>query len=403
MMKSGENIFLTGAAGSGKTYVLNEFILGAKKRELEVAVTASTGIAATHMQGMTIHSWSGIGIKQALPETELKRMQNNPALVQRYKRTDVLIIDEVSMISAELLDLIDKAARYLRENDWPFGGMQVILCGDFFQLPPVSRERQARFAFDAQSWQQAGLHICYLEKNYRQSDTTLEAILSAMRRNTVSQHMIDRLLECQETSVDDLYRPTKLFTHNVDVDKMNLMHLEDLETEERSYAMTSKGEKSWVQSIKKGCLAPEELRVRIGAVVMFVKNNFAQGYVNGTIGEVVDFGDDNFPIVQLATGKEVTVYPESWALQDGETILGEIAQVPLRLAWAMTVHKSQGMSLDAAEIDLRKCFLPGMGYVALSRVRSLDGLALRGMNKMAFAVNERVLAFDRQISQDANL
>lgn len=397
IMMKGENIFLTGAAGSGKTYVLNQFIKWAKGEEKEVAVTASTGIAATHMSGMTIHSWSGIGIKDTLHQSDLEKMQKNTQLRLRYLRTNVLIIDEVSMISAELLDLIDQAARFIRKSEWSFGGMQVILCGDFFQLPPISRDKEVRFAFESKSWQAAEPYVCYLEENHRQSDNALLNLLTAMRENRVTSDQREMLRERSDILLDDTYRPTKLFTHNADVDYMNQKHLDEMDGKPSSFHMETTGKKKFIEAIKRGCLAPEELQMKVGAVVMFVKNNFAQKYVNGTIGEIVDITKGGYPVVQTRDGREIMVKPESWAIKDGDDILGEVVQIPLRLAWAITIHKSQGMSLDAAEMDLRKCFLPGMGYVALSRVRSLDGLSLAGFNEMALAVDPKILAFDQRI------
>lgn len=399
LLNKGENIFLTGAAGSGKTYVLNQFIFDCAQKGKEVAVTASTGIASTHMQGLTIHSWSGIGIKDRLSPPELDRMKLNENLLRRYQKTDVLIIDEISMISAQLLDLINTVAMHLRENTRPFGGMQVVFCGDFFQLPPISRDNTARFAFEASAWHQANPMICYLEANYRQQEDELVTILNAIRANKVTTQHHDLLKERMEVLIDDTYRPTKLFTHNADVDKMNLLHLQQIEDDVKTFKMDGVGDKRMVETIKRGCLAPEELHLKIGAIVMFVKNGFAQGYVNGTLGEVIDYSDEGFPIVQLADGKEITAFPDSWSVKDGEELIAEIMQVPLRLAWAITVHKSQGMSLDAAEIDLSKCFLPGMGYVALSRVRTLEGLALKGLNQMAMAVDPKILEFDQEIKK----
>lgn len=397
ILMSGKNVFLTGAAGAGKTFVLNQFIEQAKKEGKDVAVTASTGIAATHLSGMTIHSWSGIGIKDQLSQGQIQEIENKKNMDLRYRRTDILIIDEISMISASVLDTVDQVARQIRKSDEPFGGMQVVFSGDFFQLPPISRSGEALFAFESYVWNKIDPAICYLERNYRQVDDPLINILTSIRTNQINDTLVETLTEKVESISNDLYLPTKLFTHNVDVDKMNLLHLQQIEEKPTDYAMQTHGDKKFIESLKKGCLAPEFLQLKIGAVVMFVKNNLSKGYVNGTLGEVVDFHDKGEPIVQLASGKEIVVSAETWSIRDGEGVLAEISQVPLRLAWAITIHKSQGMSLDAAEIDLQKCFLPGMGYVALSRVRTLDGLLLKGFNQMALMVNPKILEFDRSI------
>lgn len=395
ILKKGDNVFLTGAAGAGKTFVLNQYIEDCRFNNKEVAITASTGIAATHMQGMTIHSWSGVGIKEILTLEDKQRLFDQPQIRLRYLRTQVLIIDEVSMIAGYLLDMVNELAKFMRKSDQPFGGIQVIFCGDFFQLPPIVKNKDLVFAFESNAWQEANPRICYLEKNYRQSDNQLIEILTAIRTNSVTSDHIELLKERQDIALNDLWRPTKLFTHNVDVDFLNQQELDAISELPKTHYMQADGKKKFIEAVKKSCLAPEELTLKVGAIVMFVKNNLKRGYVNGTMGEVVDFTEEGNPIVQTAQGKEIVVVPEAWVIEDGDSILAQVVQLPLRLAWAITVHKSQGMSLDAAEIDLRKCFVPGMGYVALSRVRSLDGLSLLGFNQMSLSVDEKILRFDK--------
>ncbi len=239
--------------------------------------------------------------------------------------------------------------------------------------------------------------VCYLQKNYRQTNDSLLGILNAVRSNQVDDTLIEQLTEKTESITDDIYQSTQLFTHNVDVDKMNQKYLDQIDEKPKTYKMFTHGDKRFVESVKRGCLAPEKLQLKMGAIVMFVKNNLLKGYVNGTLGEVVDFSEKGEPVIQIANGKEIVASLDTWMIRDGEELLAEISQIPLRLAWAITIHKSQGMSLDSAEIDLRKCFLPGMGYVALSRVRTLDGLQLKGFNQMALTVNQKILEYDRTI------
>ena len=174
--------------------------------------------------------------------------------------------------------------------------------------------------------------------------------------------------------------------------------------------MSWKGNALLTESLKKSCLAPETLQLKIGAQVMFVKNNFDAGYVNGTLGEVIDFDMKGLPVVRTFNGDEITVTPVSWEVREESvglvstetSVIASISQLPIRLAWAITIHKSQGMSLDAAEIDLSRAFIPGMGYVALSRVRSLKGLKLMGMNQTALQVNSDVAEIDRRFLQESN-
>jgi ATP-dependent DNA helicase PIF1 len=382
ILKMGHNAFVTGAAGSGKTHLLNEYIQYLREHGAAIGITASTGIAATHMGGQTIHAWSGLGIRDSLTDYDLEAMEEKSYLWKRFEGAQVLIIDEVSMLHHFRLDLVEQVARFFKRSNKPFGGMQVILCGDFFQLPPISRrgEEPAQFAYHAPSWKNLDLKICYLEEQHRQSDSEYLEVLNAIRDNTVSEPILDRLRGRYMKKPLGETEPTKLYTHNVDVDGENERELDKLPGEVFEYEMASKGKENIITTIKKGCLAPEMLRLKVGARVMMVKNSFEDKYANGTLGVVAECSGYGIT-VKLGGGRMITVK-------------AEIAQYPLRLAWAITVHKSQGMSLDAAEVDLSQAFEKGMGYVALSRVRTLGGLSLKGMNKTALMVDEEVLAFD---------
>ncbi len=395
----GHNIFLTGPAGCGKTFLLNKYISFLKKNSIRVGVTASTGIAATHINGRTIHSWSGIGISEEIDDKQIKRLKAKKDLRERVACCDVLVIDEISMLNASRLDLVDHVCKAIRKDLRPFGGMQVVLCGDFFQLPPVARRGQdSRFVMDSNIWNSMDTKICYLEEQYRQADTDFLKVLNDIRNNSVTEKTEKLINQRLNKSVSKKIKPTKLYTHNRSVDTENSSELDKLKGEERVYNMTDEGETPLVKALKKSCLSPEALKLKIGAVVMFVKNNFAKGYVNGTLGKVIEFdAATGNPIVQTVAGKLITVGPARWVVEEGDTDVAFISQIPLRLAWAITVHKSQGMSLDAAEINLNNTFEYGMGYVALSRVRSLDGIKLIGINRMALQVNEQVSRLDREL------
>ncbi len=400
ILKLGYNVFLTGSAGSGKTYLLNQFIDYLKKHDVPVAITASTGIAATHLNGMTIHSWSGLGIKNDLTESELEDLESRKYLWDRFQETKVLIIDEVSMLHHFRLDLVDRVARAMRRNSLPFGGLQVILCGDFFQLPPISRtgEPEAHFIYRSRSWQEMNLRICYLHEQYRQTDDELLRVLNDIRTNNVSDKTLSYLRgRYRKNPAPSSSESTKLYTHNIDVDGINDKELSQINEDEHEYEMTSRGNPNLVALLKKSCLAPEVLRLKKGSLVMFVKNNYDAGYVNGTLGKVVDF-DLVGPIVETVKGKRIPAGPMPWSIEEDGKLKAEISQVPIRLAWAITVHKSQGMSLDAVEVDLSKSFEKGMGYVALSRARTLNGLTLLGLNQTALQVDGRVLQFDKQLA-----
>jgi len=414
ILKLGVNVFLTGAAGSGKTYVLNQYIEYLRLKKISVGITASTGIAATHMGGVTIHSWSGMGIHDSLTTKDLADMYKKQYLRKHYIRAKVLIIDEISMLHAHQLDMIDQICRYFKKNDLPFGGMQLVMCGDFFQLPPVTKFQKIKdqaslfeqaktdFVTESHIWNEMNLYICYLDEQHRQDDASFLRVLNDIRASDVNETTVEYLTDRLNKSVEGYSKPTKLFTHNTDVDTLNAEHLERLSCEKHEYFMVGRGNITLNQTLKKSCLAPERLILKVGAQVMFVKNNYDQGYVNGTLGEVIHFDKDDHPVVRTFDGAEIVVGQASWEIKEDNVELAAISQIPLRLAWAITVHKSQGMSLDAAEIDLSRSFVPGQGYVALSRVRSLKGLSLLGMNQMALTVNEQVAELDQDFKKSSD-
>lgn len=395
IMLSGESVLLTGPAGSGKTYVLNQFIKLAKKEGKHISVTATTGLAATHLGGTTIHSWSGIGINDFLQQGFAEHLSKGR--LEIIENTDVLIIDEISMLHDYRLDMVDEVCRAVRKSEEPFGGIQVIMSGDFFQLPPINngRGRSGGFVFNSEVWHKLDPVICYLQEQYRQNDEQLIDILNSVRNGDVQQHHAEQLLARTEVYPDDNELVTELHTVNVDVDAINNAKLEQIESDEISYTQTVSGAKNYLETLQKSVLAPPELRVKKGALVMTIKNSPDRKYVNGSLGVVVDFepGTD-YPFVEFTNGRTVLIVPDTWELRDGDTKRASITQLPLRLAWAITIHKSQGMTLDSARIDLSKAFVGGMGYVALSRVKNLNSLYLRGINQMALRVSDEARSVD---------
>ena len=423
ILKSGKNAFITGPAGSGKTFVLNRYIDWLKSCGINAAITASTGIAATHLNGITIHSWTGMGVRDELASRDIKELVKRGYLRRRFLSTGVLIIDEISMLAGCQLEMADLLFRAFKQIDAPFGGAQVVLCGDFFQLPPIRRringqevrpkrgrsqasmdfndgdgEPAPLFAYGSRAWRELDLKICYLDEQHRQSDKGFLAALNAIRSNSADDAIRQYLQTRVGAKIQMSVEPTKLYTHNVDVEIENNLELAKISGKEFYYKMEQIGPAALSERLQKSCLAPEVLRLKIGARVMFVKNNFEEGYVNGTLG-VVEKLDESRIMVRTAAGDLMDVGLASWHIAEEGDIKAEINQYPLRLAWAITVHKSQGMSLDAALVDLRQSFEPGMGYVALSRVRSSAGLSLAGFNEIALRVNEEVLEFDEKLKE----
>ncbi len=398
ILKTGANVFLTGEPGSGKTHTVNEFIKYLREHDINPSITASTGIAATHVGGMTIHSWSGIGIKKELSEQDLDELESRESLVKRLASAKVLIIDEISMLDGKILGLVDLVCRTLRHNEDAFGGLQVVLVGDFFQLPPIARfgETPAQFCFDSRVWSRLAPIVCYLSEQHRQEDFTFLATLAAIRRGEVEESVYECLEERRTHPDEHPEGVPRLYTHNKDVDSENTSALGKITAESETFFMTTQGKPGAIETLKRGCLSPEVLELKEGASVMFTKNSFDAGYVNGTLGTITGFDPDTlYPIVMTREGECITATPAEWAVEDGGKTLAKITQIPLRLAWAITVHKSQGMSMDAAIIDLSRAFEYGQGYVALSRVRTLTGLHLLGVNQRALEVHPLVLERDQ--------
>lgn len=403
ILKTGGNVFLTGEPGAGKTYVLNQYIEWLEDCGVGVAVTASTGIAATHIGGMTIHAWSGIGARDELSAYDLDRIATKEKIVKRVKAAKVLVIDEISMLDGRMLDMVERVCRTIRQRPEAFGGLQIILVGDFFQLPPIAaRGDMPRFAFESNGWQNARFLTCYLTEQFRQEDDLLLSLLGSIRKGEIEEEHYTLLGEQTEIELENI-EPTKLFTHNKDVDAVNESRLTELGGSVATFTMESRGAKPVLEGLMKNCLSPQSLRLKREAMVMCTKNNFEVGYVNGTLGRVVDFdGVDGWPIIETSDGRKIKMTPAPWSVEEDGKVTAEITQVPLRLAWAITIHKSQGMSLDAAEIDLRNAFTYGQGYVALSRVRTLAGMKILGLNANSLMVDPKIIAMDQKFHVESD-
>jgi ATP-dependent exoDNAse (exonuclease V) alpha subunit len=395
ILKTGANVFLTGEPGSGKTHTINAFVEWLRGSGIEPSVTAATGIAATHVGGMTLHSWSGIGIAESLSLADVDRIASKEHIAKRIQKAKVLIIEEISMLSAATFEMADAICREVRRVDTPFGGLSVILVGDFFQLPPISRGRDVKFAYESPVWRDLNLITCYLTEQYRQDDAEFLGVLSAIRSGEVETLHYEELMRRHLDPIELPLDTPKLFSHNADVDRINAAELAKLPGTSKKFRMSSKGKDSMVDGLKRGCLSPETLELKEGATVMFTKNSPQGKFVNGTLGIVSSWDTDGSPIVKTKDGLRITTEPMEWQLEEQGKVKASVSQIPLRLAYAMTVHKSQGMSMDAAIIDLSKAFEYGQGYVALSRVRRLSGVYLTGLNQRALEVHPEILEKDK--------
>lgn len=397
LTKSRKNVLLTGKPGAGKSYLTNKYIdwlLDNTNQVIEVC--ASTGIAALNIKGKTLHSFLGVR-NDEVTDDDIKDIISNQYVQQRIKSTDVVIIDEISMVSATLLDLMDIICRHVRGNSEPFGGMRVIVVGDFFQLPPV----KGQFAFKASVWDKADFAVCYLTEQHRSNDAVFNDILTGIRTGVITEeHKALLKSHIYEVLPDDIGVHVKLDTHNKRVDDFNEMRLSRLTTPAQTYIMQSQGSEAQVAMLKKMCQSPERLTLRVGARVIFTQNDKEQQWVNGTVGDVTYVGDMHVRV--QVNGVEITVERTKWELANGyganKRVHAWIEQFPLRLAWAITIHKSQGMTLDKAVVDLSRVFECGQAYVAISRLRSLDGLYFQGiLTEHILMVDQSVMEFDKKL------
>ncbi|MCK5061310.1 AAA family ATPase [Candidatus Parcubacteria bacterium] len=412
ILKLGFNVFLTGPAGSGKTFLIEKYIEYLRNSKVGVGVTASTGIAATHLSGITIHSWSGLkviedGMSKKQINNRIKSVLTNENLSNKIQGASVLIIDEISMLDAAYLDLVDQVCQAVKKIALPFGNLQIVLSGDFFQLPPVNKKAKdkKKFAYLSGVWKNAALKICYLDEQHRYTDKKYIRILNDIRKNKIKKETLEALKSRMNKPIKSAIKATKLYTTNSQVDAINDYELSRLPGKEFVYDMRSgcgKGNEHILkQMLANSQIIPQVLKLKKHAVVMFVKNNFdstgINSYVNGTLGKITGFTEETkYPIVETTDKRTIVAAPASWKIKEDDIDLAWIRQIPLRLAWAITVHKSQGMGLDEAIIDLGNTFEYGMGYVALSRVRSLSGMRLLGLNKLAVEVDPEIVKLDKK-------
>ena len=419
ILKTGGNVFLTGEPGSGKTHTVNQYVAWLRSHGIEPAITASTGIAATHIGGMTIHSWSGISIKSRLTAYDLDKIAGNERVVKRIKNSRVLVIDEISMLPPGTISMVEMVCREILQNPLPFGGLQIVFVGDFFQLPPIVKRETENdeslfsdideaprklFAYQSPAWAKANPIVCYLTEQHRQDDADFLELLSAIRKNEFGPQHFRHIQKRRVEHAQIPQNVPKLFSHNADVDRINTETLGKIPSAAQMFPMTSEGPAPLVETLMKNCLSPDMLSLKVGASVMFTKNSLKDGFVNGTLGTVQRFSQNGYPVVRTRSGREIEVMPMDWNMEENGRVRAKVTQVPLRLAWAITVHKSQGMSLDEAVMDLSDVFEYGQGYVALSRVRRLSGLHMLGWNQRTFQVHPDVLADDvnfRMRSQEA--
>uniref|UniRef100_A0A6B2L2G7 ATP-dependent DNA helicase n=1 Tax=Arcella intermedia TaxID=1963864 RepID=A0A6B2L2G7_9EUKA len=383
----GKSFFFTGAAGTGKSFVLKTIVkaLRDKHGEGNVFVCASTGIAACNIGGCTVHSFAGIGLGGESKEKMLQKVLSNSNAVKRWRSAVTLIIDEVSMIEPDFFDLLEHIGQKVRNSkrtkalsDLPFGGIQVILCGDFFQLPPV---KSVKYLFQAKCWKKVINFSTELRTVFRQKDAEFVKLLNEVRRGILSKEGLEMLKSCQgrKFNTEDGIEPTVLYPTKHNVDQENSQQLEKLEGVTMLFKArdTSPYQNNFTDQLKKNCSAKDDLKLKIGAQVILLKNiSQEKELVNGARGTIINFVNDektglDVPLVKFINGTYL-IRPEKWAITVGKVEVAAREQIPLDLAWAMSIHKSQGMTIDRLKVSIDKVFASGQAYVALSRATSLE-------------------------------
>lgn len=451
LVSNKKSVFFTGSAGTGKSVLLREIIVTLRRvyaREPDrVAVTASTGLAACNIGGITLHSFSGIGLGKEDVSTLVRKIKKNQKAKNRWMRTKVLVIDEVSMVDGELFDKLEQIARQIRNNSRPFGGIQLVITGDFFQLPPVpENNRVAKFAFDAATWSTSIQHTIGLHHVFRQKDPKFAGMLNEMREGRLTEASIAEFRKLSRPlPEEDQLVATELFPTRNEVERANGERLGLLQGKTFSFAARDGGtieDKTHRDKLLSNCLAPENITLKKGAQVMLIKN-IDESLVNGSIGRVLSFMDERqfdlytlqgsssdlsttpgedselnarelmmdhvstghkWPLVRFTladgTHRDLLCQAEVWKI---ELPTGEVqasrTQVPLILAWALSIHKAQGQTLERVKVDLGKVFEKGQAYVALSRATRMEGLQVLRFDPKKVNAHEKVRVFYAALSR----
>jgi ATP-dependent DNA helicase PIF1 len=423
-IKKGKNVMITGPGGTGKTTIINHLfiikdVLMDPVRYL--GVTAMTGAAAVLIGGTTLHSYLGIGLGKDSEDDLVKKINGREKLKRKWRDTNILVVDEVSMLPADLFDKLNRIAKRVRKRSEPFGGMQLVFGGDFLQLPCIKGD----FCFESKAWRECKFEIFHLTKIMRQTDTQFQACLNRARFGEMTNEDFEYITQSIPTKkkiASMEIKPTRILCENVDVNDINQNKLERLPAEEIynfkykiKYNLDNyepRVHQYMFKDVTKLCNAQPELNLAIGAQVMLLVNiDVKRGLVNGSRGVVVRFvecktinnkGKEKIqyrPIVRFGNAEktEMTISHHGYEIKDGKFLIATIYQIPLKLAYAVTVHKSQGMTLDSAIINLRGVFEYGQAYVALSRVKDVNNLFLKNVTKATFKAHPKALEFYRQL------
>ena len=424
LLQSGYNVFLTGYAGTGKSYILNKL---KQKLNKSLTITSTTGIAAVNVKGQTLHSWAGVGVCKNPVHKTIANIHTRPSVYKQIRSCEILAIDEISMLNIETFEYVDEVLKIIRESVQPFGGIQVLFIGDFYQLPPVEKNElaeyslfdeetfapQRRFCFESPLWEDFNLKTVILKQNYRQSEKDFMKALSDMRTNMLDDDDVE-LLMSRETNLDT-YETNILhiFSTNSEADRYNAAKFSMIDEPVRIFKATdgvyrgkklvyndfSDKEKYILENFGKNCRAEKEIALKLGARVMLLINtDFNKGLINGSCGTIQRF-NENTITVKFDNDVTADIPKNTFEYYYHDKLTAERIQFPLKLAYGITIHKSQGMTLDRLVVDCSRIFERGQAYVAMSRVKTLDGLYLKAFSKDKVMVDEKVADFYENLTE----
>ena len=405
LIKTRKNIFITGHAGTGKSYLLNKI----KENVPNLVITSTTGIAAVNVKGQTLHSWAGVGICNKTVEQTVEKILTKSSIKKQIQKCKILAIDEISMLDIKTFEFVNEVLKQVRSCDEPMGGIQVIFIGDFFQLPPVEKDtdKEEKYCFESKLWQELDLQTILLKKSYRQNEENFIKALANMRTNSLTKDDVNLLKtrEFEKSSILD--NVLHIFATNLEADNYNNLKFKSVNSKEyKLFAIDGvyKGEKlvetpthakeeNILKRIDVVCSAEKSISLKIGARVMLLVNlDFDKGLINGSCGNVKEI-DEDFILVEFDNGTCSKITRHDFEFYNNDVLIAVRRQFPLRLAYGITIHKSQGMSLDELVVDCSRIFEKGQAYVALSRIKTLEGLYLHNFSFEKVMVDEKVKDF----------
>ena len=396
------NVLIIGPGGTGKSYLIKQIVREARVKGLTCEATAATGVAAVNVDGSTLHSFFGVGLCQGSIDAIIGRVRRNPEVVKRIRETDILIVDEISMIGDKFFGKLDLVAKYYRKSEAPFGGMRVVVSGDFLQLPPIGEE----WVFDSETWSQMAFAVFFMTEPRRFTDKSFYLTLMRAREGKLTQRDMTKInVRVKEynkymlTEDQHAVKPTKMYSLRANVEAINTEEMHKLPGTARIFQAADiftprhSSAKKAQYDVKLDYIAAKVLTFKIGAQVMLTWNiNVEAGLCNGTRGVIVDMSTEVITI-ETRNGKEVSIPRKIFEIVDKKAKVVR-KQFPLILAFALTIHKCQGSTLDFCVVDLGpEVFAPGQGYVALSRARSWDSLLVSSFTRSAIKADPRALEF----------